>query len=335
MLNYWLNMNILYDNIIYSYSKHGGVARYWQELTKRIECIANVIYSDAPRKKYYPYALNLLKKVNIDNIDCKSIFHSSYYRIPNHKCYNVVTLHDFTIDLYGDYINKFYHRIYKYKSLRSADHIICVSNNTRSDLLNLIDIDSSKISVIYHGVSNEFYSNNIDINVNSNYLLYVGNRCGYKNFKLAVDSISILKDFKLMIVGGGSLTNDERLHLDLKIKNRWKFIGKCSDYELKKYYTDACGLLYTSNYEGFGMPILESMAAGCPVLCQKKSALNEVGGSAALYVENDPYSVIDKIYLLSNLDYRTEVIRKGIVNAKNFNWDKTAYETLQVYKKFY
>ena len=225
-----------------------------------------------------------------------------------------------------------------------ADHVICISESTRQDLVNICQIPIEKTSVIYLGVEDIFSPIPQDIDsqckLPKNYLLYVGKRDGYKNFIGFLSAFSAsryLKDnYSIVCFGGGALEPSELSSADelgLKPNQLVHYFG--SDELLASIYRKAQALIYPSLYEGFGLPPLEAMASGCPVICSNTSSLPEVVGTSGEYF--DPLSQKSMMEamegVLSTSKRREELITLGYVQASKFSWEKCAKETMREYQK--
>ena len=229
---------------------------------------------------------------------------------------------------------------YKLEAIRRSDHIICISENTKSDLVELTGVDKDKISVIYHGTSNQVNYKTKNVYKEKPYLLYVGERGGYKNFerfiKAYANSIKIKKDFNVICVGGGKVTEEEiKLINNQKIIKNISFV-KANDIELSYYYLNASGLVYPSLYEGFGLPIIEAMSNECPVFTSSVSSMPEIGGDAAFYfeplnVESIKHTLEEYLYDRNKIH---EKITSGKLRAKQFTWSECCSKTNALYKKF-
>jgi len=351
-------MNVIYDNIIFSLQKAGGISVYWTELLKQwqfLKCNLKLVsdykcdnllrkeldfyhsYHSGKKNKFL-YLLRYLPVVVKG--DKNTIFHSSYYRTTcSRKIRNVVTIHDFTYEKYFSGLRLIIHKLQKGKAIKKAAGIICVSENTKRDLLYYYPkTDIRKIKVIYHGY-NEIFRRLSEIErsvlhsiAKYPFVLFVGSRVSYKNFDSLVKAVSFLDNYSLVIVGGGDLTESERISLQNQINDRFVHLSGIDNIALNNLYNQAFCLAYPSEYEGFGIPVLESMSAGCPVVAMKKSSIPEVGGDAILYVENNsPFEISEKIHLLEDTNIRNYYISRGLERAKLFSWNKCFKDTFDFY----
>lgn len=349
---------IVLDNIIFTLQPVGGISVCWAELIKRIEKNTVIAHEYI---EYNNAFKNVLRKelmlVNRDERRYKSfdrylpvninknqpfVFHSSYYRITNNKlAKQVITLHDFMYEKFDRGIRKKIHMLQKSYAMNKADIIVCISENTKQDLLYFYPQFKNKdIRIIYNGVGTSFMpiaKDDVDncfreLN-NIKYILSVGNRLGCKNFKFTIDSfLKLDKSFNLVLVGK-SLSEEEKKMLEYEKNERriYHYEG-LSSYDLNILYNKAHCLLMPSLYEGFGIPILEAMKAGCPVVTNCVSSIPEVAGDSALYIENNNVeSCVEQILQIENLTVRNSLREKGFVNAKRFSWDKNFDEYLSLY----
>jgi len=231
----------------------------------------------------------------------------------------------------------------KAHSVHRADHVICISENTKQDLIELFAVPEERVSVVYLGCSliynidNKIYN---QVSVGKPYILYVGARHGYKNFERllhAYASSSFLKrEFILVCFGWRDfLSSEVKLMRSLNISAGSVLHMSGTDDVLAGLYGSAGAFVYPSLYEGFGIPLLEAMSLGCPVVCSNTSSLPEVVGDAAeLFNPYDESAMRDAIErVVSNPEYATSLIEKGRRRASLFSWEKCAKETLNVYYK--
>jgi mannosyltransferase len=218
------------------------------------------------------------------------------------------------------------------RAIRRADAVICISENTKRDLMKFIpDVNPQKIHVIYNGVSQDYQVTSDKVSKFEDYLLFVGGRNAFKNGRFFVDSI---KDTHYKVVFCGKpLTQEEETLFNEKLGNdRYKVLTGISNYELNRLYNSVKCLVYPSSYEGFGIPIIEAQSAGCPVIAMNTSSIPEVIGDTPLMMQKlTKEELLSKLKMLDNPDIKENVIRQGLQNAKRFSWDKTYNE----YKKLY
>jgi mannosyltransferase len=353
-------IDLVIDNIIFSLQKSGGVSVVWYELLTRLmnEKNINIGFIEANNNQNH-----LRKKLGIINNDIilkqnasfaqryfnpkikknnPFIFHSTYYRTCPHKLsINISTVHDFTYEYFSHGIRKYVHSYQKFNAIRKSKYIICVSNNTKKDLLEFLpDVDSNKIIVIPNGVSDDYFLlddedelhyNNFTFRKNE-YVLYVGSRAKYKNFDIVVDSISST-DFKLVVVGSPLTPFEENYIKKCNFNDRFIYLGNVTNKILNRLYNNAYALIYPSSYEGFGIPVLEAQRAGCPVIAYNKSSIPEVIGDHTLLIDElDKKCILDKLEILTNNDIRKKVIMKGLENSMRYSWDKTYDKLFSLYK---
>ena len=266
------------------------------------------------------------------------IFHSSYYRLcKNKEAINITTVHDFTLEYYGRFIEKRLHCWQKYKAIRNSDYIICISQNTKQDLLKFLpQIDESKIGVVYHGVSQEYFiidksqKHNLPFEAES-YVIYVGARYHYKNFDFTVEAVA--KSDKNFVIVGYELSKKEINFLNDKLgKERYKYLGRVDNKYLNVLYNNAYCLMYLSSYEGFGIPILEAQKSGCPVIAVEGSSVLEIIGDKTLLIKRlEIEAVLEKLKILSNSEIRANIISLGLENSSKFQWEKMYNQIKNIY----
>jgi len=233
---------------------------------------------------------------------------------------------------------------------RRADKIITCSKNSKKDIIRILRMPGDKIKVIYIGVDDEYKLINnkkklkfikIKYGINEKFILHVGSLNPRKNIIRLIEAysklpVNILKKHKLVIVGGKGWKSDEIFSKvkQLKIENNIIFTGFVDDNELPLLMNAAILLVFPSLYEGFGIPPLEAMACGVPVIASNTSSIPEVVGSAALLF--NPYIVEEittSLYrTLTDKRLRNELIQKGFERVKFFSWESTARQTLEIYE---
>ena len=345
---------IFIDGIIYSLQTYGGISVYQYEILKRLRLgsidfkffmpnetisnISNEILSVCDNKVIFKSRyLERFRKAVIDkNASGNDVFHSTYYRTPsNKKTKNVVTLHDFTYERFSSGLRKNIHWFQKSSALKSADKIICISQNTMYDLSFFMgDKITEKASVIYNGVSSDYFV--VDSSTNKKpQILFVGSRTNYKCFRDAVFALAPIKEFNLVIIGGGVISVEEKKLLEAVLPNRYEHIAFVDNIKLNQLYNESLCLLYPSLYEGFGIPPLEAMKAGCVPLVRNVSSLPEVVGSAGLLARTNEIDELTYfLYKLFDSEFLKERISAGLIQANKFSWDRCYLETKDIYTSF-
>lgn len=270
------------------------------------------------------------------------VFHPTYYD-PYFLDYLkgkpfVLTIHDMIHERFPEYFRPDDPtRARKAILAREAAGIIVPSASTKADILRYLEVDPGKIEVIH--LANSLTGESAEIAVPGRYILHVGERCRYKGFQTLLTAFAGLAD-KLpdLHLVCASPKSFDRAELDLIRKLR--LADRCvslavSDAQLTFLYQHAALLVFPSLYEGFGLPVLEAFAAGCPVALSDTSSLPEIAGDAAIYF--DPTDVTSMggtlIFLLTSNTLRQVLIHRGRERLKSFSWAATAERTAAVYKR--
>jgi glycosyltransferase involved in cell wall biosynthesis len=288
---------------------------------------------------------NYIKKDGID------LFFSPAHVLPLNlpeTIRKVLAVHDLVAILYPETMtnyNRFIHNIFFAKSLKSADSIITMSEATKQSIIDKFKIDDNRINVIYEGVSESFKPYQPEqvrsvlnrYGLNKPYLLSVGTLEPRKNYPLLLKAFRDLKiDYDLVIIGktGWKFEKVFTTINELQLSKRVKILGYVKDDDLPFFYNGAEIFVFPSIYEGFGLPILEALACGTPVICSNSSSLPEVGGDAVIYFSPDSMDelVLKINQLLTNSELKKVLIQKGLSRAKLFTWGKTSQKTWRVLK---
>jgi mannosyltransferase len=337
-------MKIIYDDIIYSLQRSGGISLYWSQLETYLKQDTHLLYSNCDKNIFFPdiTGKKILKNSYIPLERCKNvtlnetssfIFHSSYYRYcKNENAINITTVHDFTNEYFEHGIKSLSHRIQKRNAINNSKGIICNSENTKRDFLEHYPNYNGDIKVIYNGGYADDYR---ELGIpKKNTVIFISGRNGYKNFEYAVKLLRKLPRVTLQIIGGGPLTGRETQLLRRCIPGRYEQYQSLSNQELNIKYNEARFLLYPSLYEGLGLPVMEAQAAACPVVCCDVSSLPEVAGGAAVYITGkDIEHDVQKILKLEDMTYYKAIVEKGFENCKRFSWKKCAEETYDFYQE--
>jgi len=363
-------MKILYDHQIFTVQKYGGISRYFYELMKAfhnekevgisipLQLSNNHYISD---KHFIPHAnffsnkefrgkyrlmmewnkIATLREIKKQNFD---IFHPTYYdpyflKYIGQKLF-VLTVYDMIHEKFHAFFPKNDQTTYHKKLLaEKASRIIAISHSTKNDLIEIFGIDESKIDVVYLGNSMFPKSNSIStLKLPQKYILFVGSRNGYKNFDRFLRGVasSLLNDKELYVLcaGSGAFKGFELKQMeDLNIASQ--FI-QCdvNDDTLASLYQNAQLFVFPSLYEGFGIPVLESFACDCPLVCSNTSSLPEIAGEGAYYF--DPYSEVSMqsaiFKVLNDKTLRDQLVLNGRERLKKFSWKETAMQTQKIYE---
>lgn len=353
---------------MFSLQKYGGITKYFCELIKNYpngysfslslltsnnehlredSYIFKKIYLPIPSKesklksilKDKNYKLNkqysrfCLKRNKYD------LFHPTYfdpYFLEFVKKPFVITVHDMIAFKFNEVYKKEYQMERMRKLIENATRIISVSENTKKDIVDILNINPDKVDVIHHG----FNTTNRSRKANrfGRYILYVGTRLNYKNFSSLAKSFSRIvekdKDLKLICVGPPFLPKEYEFLKKLKIMEKVSAMG-VPENELNNLYFHALAFIYPTLYEGFGMPILEAFANNCPVCLSNTSSLPEVAGEAGAYF--DPTDVCSITASIEKVIYYPEfskkLIKEGNKRLNEFSWKKCAEKTTDTYKK--
>ena len=224
------------------------------------------------------------------------------------------------------------------ESLRRSDAIIAISENTRRDMLKYFDLNPDKITVIHHGIEMPRIPAGLEVRiVEEPYILYVGMRHLFKNFKNFVKGFGAIADkfpdVKVVCTRNPFNKEEQELFAQLGITDRMQVVT-ADEVTLNRLYRDALFFVFPSLYEGFGMPILEAMANGCPTAIADASCFPEIGGDASLYFSpKDTDSIADTLKtMIQDESLRRELTRKGLQRASKFSWQRCAEQHMELYK---
>jgi glycosyltransferase involved in cell wall biosynthesis len=264
------------------------------------------------------------------------------------RCRSVVMVHDFIPLRFPKRFSPLtpYHRYYVPQVLNQAEHIICNSHSTAQDIVGFCNIPSNKITPILLAYDSNHFRPVMEEKSNSEslnpYFLYIGRHDPYKNISRVISAFAALppnQEYQLWLVG----PSDQRYTPALKkqvqelgLTDQVKFLDYVPYEDLPKIISGAIALVFPSLWEGFGLPVLEAMACGTPVITSNLSSLPEVAGDAAILI--DPYRVeeiTDAMQAIANdTRLRSHLSQLGLQRAKQFSWEKTGQATVEVLKRF-
>lgn len=282
------------------------------------------------------------------------VLHSPDFIPPFRRhCRSIITIHDLVFLLYPQFLTKGSARYYGQidQAVRRTDHIIAVSESTRRDIVRLLGVPEQMITVI-HEAPRRFFHRLPDIDLKPrlnkrfglerDFILFVGTVEPRKNIPTLLSAFQQLldhyhPDVDLALAGAPGWLTDEVYSLvnRLKLSDRVHFLGRVSDEELVWLYNATQMLVFPSFYEGFGLPPLEAMACGAPVVASNTSSLPEVVGDAGLLIDpTNPNELTVAMWrLLSDSTLRQEMVAKGFRRAACFSWERAARETLELYRR--
>lgn len=361
-------MRIAYDYQIFSLQAYGGISRYFFELAKNISSmqkeyvgIVSPLYvnayldaksnlhvigkkmSDVRYASYFCRAVNRVVSPLMMARFHPDLVHETYYSARGTAPVGskvVVTVFDMIHERFprdfpaGDRTS-----MDKAAAVERADHVICISEQTRNDLINLLDVDPAKITVVHLGFSLPECKEARVRQSGRPYLLYVGSRAGYKNFdgllRAYAANPELVAMYDIVAFGGGQFNmREQKLIGSLGIPPTRVRHESGNDVVLAGFYSGAALFVYPSLYEGFGIPPLEAMSFDCPVVCSNSSSLPEVVGHAAeLFDPGSPDAIgaaIERV--LNSSDLRQSLVASGRDRIKLFSWERCARQTMNVYQ---
>ena len=361
-------MKILFDYKIFYQQRFGGISNYFYNLASELEKIDDnfLFYSPIYKNSYFheiskknrkgnyfkflpSFGTKIYESINHALTDKTiknykpDIIHETYYSKKKYKdkAQIVCTVYDMINEVYPNFFKNYKQiSLIKKETINRADRIICISNKTKEDLMNYYSINENKIDVIYlaSGIKNDKFLFSSKKKY-SNYLLFFGSRHGYKNYKNFIEAYSkskyLKENFKIIFFGGEKVGKiDYQIIKDNKLKTSNILFINDNQTSLSFLYSNVAALIYPSFYEGFGLPIIEAMSFGCPVISSNGGSLQEVGGNGIEYF--NPSDVDDISFKLEKILSSTEIlnnqIKYGIKRSQNFSWEKCAKETIKVYK---
>jgi glycosyltransferase involved in cell wall biosynthesis len=355
-------VKVLVDDQIFVRQVRGGVSRYFVELMTYFACVPdvqlvkpwrwtrNVHALDAGIAAKLPTSLGerraavrLANRMRLPHATPEVVHHTyydrSYLRLRTTGI-RVVTVYDMIPELHPDVFRFGNPHDGKRELVAAADLVLCISRSTRDDLLRVYGPPAGRVVVTPLGVDRSFRPGLRPLaGLPGNYVLFVGDRKQYKDFAVLVEAFaalpSRLRDISLVAVGGGAFDEqEEELLLARRLRDRVRQVT-LSDSDLPAAYANAQCFVFPSRYEGFGLPTLEAMAAGCPAVLARSSSHPEVGGDAAAYF---PPGDVDALIgclteLLDEDERRAALAAAAVQHAGRFRWEDTAVATLAAYRE--
>ncbi len=359
-------MRVAFDEQIFAIQRHGGISRVFAELAREFDINSSLGVEmqpmNAPIVNEYllrddglarslvvrqgrhwstTIARSMFRRRHTGPAD---IVHSTFYLPRMLKDYpqakRVVTVYDMIPELFPDTRRRLDFLTSKREYVRKADHIVCISESTKHDLMRIFDDIDVPVSVVYLGVGAEFNPEAPALpSFPHSYLIHVGMRRGYKDgdtlFRAFSHIAASYRDLQIVLVGGGPITADERNVLtDLGIETR---VTQTSlrETDMPGAYAHARLCVVPSTYEGFGLPALEAMACGTPVILCRASSLPEIGGDTTWYFDpgDDVALAKEMAAILDDQDRAREQAALSRVRAQGFTWRRSAESLADVYSR--
>lgn len=345
--------SVLYSHDIFSTQFVGGISRYIYELhTHNQNSSICALYSEnlyLHKHRQTPTFRGKRRLISTINEGFErlilaykhfDIYHPSYYKTitkPKNTML-VTTIHDMIHEIYAGRFfphNSKDSRLKRYLCEKS-DLLLAISHQTKYDLIKIFGIDERKIQVIYHGYSLQKILK--PLKLPKHYILFVGQREGYKNFINFARAFALLhKNYPYMyaVCVGKPFTPQERGFLESLGMQKQFFCIQAQEDELYTLYHQALCFVFPSLYEGFGIPILESFYAQCPALLSDIAVFREIAKDCVLFFDpNSPHSMANTIEsVIVNPQLTRKLIAKATTHLQNFSWDMTAQQTLWAYKQ--
>lgn len=346
-------MKICADSIIFSLQGVGGISTYWSQLLRglqnRQDMDLSIRLGRTNRNSLAISQIDADGRISHDLLPSPAarylpitgggsdILHSSYYRIlvPFDRSKLITTVYDFIYERYVTGNARAVHTAQKGAALRRSDIILCISHSTRTDLLERYPrIDPARVLVTHLSYDRDTFRpvepGSEDLALKPS-VIFVGARGGYKRFDLAVAAVAALKEVQLVIVGTPPDVAESAM-LDSRLSGRWHALGRLDNDALRLAYASCLALIYPSDYEGFGLPLLEAMACGAPVVTNRSSSLGEVGGDAPIYAaEQNGEAYAEALATLLATDVRAATVRRGFARCALFDWQRTVEQTVAAY----
>ncbi|OJW78851.1 glycosyltransferase family 1 protein [Spirosoma sp. 48-14] len=362
-------MRIFFDHQAFTIQNFGGISRYYCELISGINALnfydahLSILWSNNENLSEYDFkvskfpflgkhrlykysnqAYNILDML-VNDFD---LYHATYFDNSLKKFSKkkplVTTFYDMTYEI----LSKDFKELANDKSIieqkkviaNQAAHLIAISESTKKDMIELLNIQPEKISVVYLASTFELCEPEVNMKTEDGkdqYLLFVGKRDNYKNFVPLIKSISfILKKYRINLIcaGGGAFTSAEHELINSLGLSDKVYYRDINDATLQTLYMGALAFIFPSLYEGFGIPILEAFSCNCPCILSNVSSLPEIAGTAALYFDpKEPDSMMNAVEkVIVDNSVKHDLIIQGRKRLTAFSWNNTVTNTLNVYK---
>lgn len=357
-------LNIWFDFSIFTIQQYGGISRYYCELARGLHALDQGVCIDAPLHiNHYIQGLhgqhglrlpafrgvarlcqgiNALLEASRLRRFAPDVVHETYFRqqVPEAAgACRVLTVYDLIHERFDDPAGQDALSRVRRAAVERSDHILCISHSTQRDLVELLGVDERKTSVV-HLAASLSVDTKIGRPLAEPYILYVGPRDRYKNFACLLRAYAsdarLTADFRLLCIGGGIFSPEETQQMQsLGVSGDRVLQMAADDRRLAACYRHAALFVYPSLCEGFGIPPLEAMLCGCPVVCADSSSLPEVAGEGALMFDPVSSEALHEAMLQMLYDDETAQLyrERGRMRAGQFSWQRCAEQTLDRYRQ--
>jgi len=325
-------MKVMHWNFFGNSIGQSGSKRYEDELYNNMKDNINVTRISRTKESFLSY----IKEYKINDCD---IVHATFQalsplKIIKHPDKFVLTVHDIIPSSQFSILRKLKHMWYLSEHcIQYADQIIADSEFTKTELIMQLGINSNKINVIPLGINKNYKQydkiacrKQFKFQDNKKYILVVSSNETWKNMDLVTKIANLLEnDYQIIKIGYGDLITHPKI----------LSLGYVAESQIPYLYNACDAFVHTSTYEGFGLPCLEAMACGCPVIALESSSIPEIIGDAGYLIDTqNPQIFINTIKnVIHNKDINDSMVSKGLKQSSHFTWERTAQKTIDVYKK--
>ncbi len=373
-------LRVAVDGVIYSYQQHGGISRIlssvlprlceldddlrlelwsWKKLAQPIPKHQRLIHRRVPSlptpRRSRPAALQrsfrrltarvneVLRRRTVQASNAELWHATLYWHPPAWRGRIVTSVYDLKEELFPELGNRRVELLrHKRAAILAADHILCISETTRHDLITCYDVEPQRASVVPLAIEPAIYraegeAGASDLGIKGPFILFVGRRDPFKNFDVLVEAYRRWRrrhEVRLVVAGPPLVPSELRRLEDHGLAGRVVALPRVDDSTLARLYHSAEVMVYPSLYEGFGLPILEAMACGCPVVAASIPASTELASGAATFFEPaEPDSLVEALDVAVGEGRASPRVAAGLARSAGYSWDRTARATLEIYRK--
>jgi glycosyltransferase involved in cell wall biosynthesis len=366
-------VKIVVDGVIYSLQSAGGISRMFRDLLPHICALDEDLNFDLYVSKPYRQQLpehdriqyrQLMRRVlrptrifealrpQIDKLllsltlDRKDTWFSTYHTLPPVPMKSVITpVYDLVYERFPEMFNRDGEKQLRQQikqSIIEADLVVCISQTTANDVLDRYDISPEKVTVIPLAANTFFQKLEPQeivpvASIEKPFLLYVGARLKHKNFSELLEAYSSWvhrHEVDLVVVGGAWSPEEKQRLIDLDVDSKVRLLMNANDDLLRSLYNQALAFVYPSSWEGFGIPLLEAIRCGCPIICSNIASNYEVAGDYPVYFElgqpSSLHQAMDEVLL--NQSGQASRLEQATLILEKYSWDNTARRLIDVFR---